>query len=570
MRDRNDTARILLIEDSETQGIQLQYLLENEGLQVDWVKSGEAGLDYLNNRLPDFIVLDYHLPGMRGDQFCGQVRMNTSTRNIPILMLTGDNQEVVERQGLESGADDHIPKTVEPAILLMRINALLREAHMSPLTAGASAHFRRPTLLIVDDSSTYLTYLTSELVQEGYAIDTAASADAALQQVKQNQDFDCILVDLVMPYLDGIALSKRLDQIRKAISNPFAILMITGQDNKDDMMRSLEAGADDFISKANDIVIIKARIRAALRRKFLHQENQRIIENFRAKELELAHVHAEKEAAEIRAAFAAELEQANQRLETANRELRETQTQLIQSAKMASLGQLVAGIAHEINNPLSFVMSHLLTVENRLQGVIEEVSPHLSKASAPKLDKIRQRLQDMHMGLERVKDLVVKLRTFSRIDEGEFNIVSIRENIESVLTLLQHRLKDRIRLRRQYSNDDTLACYPSLLNQAFMNILSNAIDAIEGQGEITITTGRMDSQFFISIADTGPGISDILRERIFEPFFTTKPIGAGTGLGLAITYRIIQKHEGYIEAHNRKAGGTEIIIKLPVDKSHGT
>ncbi len=166
-----------------------------------------------------------------------------------------------------------------------------------------------------------------------------------------------------------------------------------------------------------------------------------------------------------------------------------------------------------------------------------------------------------------MRDLVLKLRTFSRLDEGERKVVSIRECIESLLTILGHRLKDRIEVRKQYGEPDLLECYPSLLTQAVMNLVANAIDAIPGHGSITIITGSDGDAYRISVIDTGTGIPEHMRERILDPFFTTKPVGQGTGLGLSITYSIVRKHEGKLELTRAEGGGTDACIRLPLPRS---
>ena len=233
---------------------------------------------------------------------------------------------------------------------------------------------------------------------------------------------------------------------------------------------------------------------------------------------------------------------------------------------MASLGGLVAGVAHEINNPLAFLASHLGTVTRGLESIVPEIEPHLSLASRRVLGKLRERLKDMRLGFERVGDIVVKLRTFSRLDESDVKHVKIEENIESVLTLLQHKFKDRITIERQYGEIDVISCYPGPLNQVIMNLVSNAIDAIEGEGRITITTGGFDSTFILSVADTGKGIPMAIRDRVFEPFFTTKPVGAGTGLGLSISYGIIQRHNGTLDLESEEGKGTKFTIRIPTNQ----
>jgi two-component system NtrC family sensor kinase len=343
------------------------------------------------------------------------------------------------------------------------------------------------------------------------------------------------------------------------------VLMLSAYEHKENVARALEAGADDFVGKSTEMSLLRARLRALLRRKFLLEQNQRIVEEIRLREMETLRAKAEKEAAEARAALAEGLAKANAELEEANTKLRETQVHLIQSEKMASLGQLVAGIAHEINNPLSFALSNVFSIENWLATVMTEAAPCLAPDHVAKLDKARKRIADTGQGLERVRELVVKLRTFSRLDEGEFKTVDIKEAVESVLLFLRHKMSDRIEVRRNYAEDNMLACYAGQLNQVIMNVVANAVDAIDGKGAITVRTYRRDGMFTIAVADTGSGIPPEIQERIFDPFFTTKPVGQGTGLGLSISYGIIKSHDGRIEVSSDPGQGTEIRILIPVN-----
>jgi len=340
--------------------------------------------------------------------------------------------------------------------------------------------------------------------------------------------------------------------------------MLTSRETKEDMTRGLEAGADDFVGKSSDMAVLKARIRALLRRKFFQEENRRIVEELKNKELEAVRSRAEREAAEVRASLAEALAQTNRELEETNRKLRETQTHLIQSEKMASLGQLVAGIAHEINNPIAFVINNIFVVQETLDKLVAEAPESVSPNALPKLEKTRTRMNEMRVGVERVKDLVSKLRTFSRLDEGTFKTINIHESIESVLMLLRHKLEDRIEVERRYCDVDNLSCFAGELNQVLMNVIANAIDAIEGHGTIVLSTAQHDGFFVISVRDTGKGIPENIRTRIFEPFFTTKPVGHGTGLGLAISYGIVKAHNGSIECSSVEGEGTEFIVKIPI------
>jgi two-component system NtrC family sensor kinase len=263
--------------------------------------------------------------------------------------------------------------------------------------------------------------------------------------------------------------------------------------------------------------------------------------------------------------LAEKLIRVNRELEEANRRLKDIQAQLIQTGKMASLGRLVAGIAHEINNPLAFVLNNLFIVENGLDRVIPEAAPHLSELSLRKLRKVRARLAEMGEGLNRVKEPIVNLRSFSRLDEGEFKTIDVGASIDSVLRFLKHKMNGRIRVEKRYGAARRLSCYAGRLNQVWMNLLDNAVDAIAGAGKIVIRTSQADGLFVISVRDSGVGIPETIRGRIFDPFFTTKAVGQGTGLGLAISYGIVQDHHGSIEVESEIGVGTEFSVKIPLD-----
>jgi len=556
--DREDEL-VLVVEDSETQALKMMALLEEAGIRAWHSATAEDALDYLGGNRPNLIVIDYHLPWMRGDELCRQIRMNSATSDILVLILTDDAKDSVERQGLESGADDYVPKSVESDALMARIQALLRNQKRRADTSHRSqvSYFQKHRVAVVDDSLTYLEYLKKELEHDGYDVVAFEHGEEALDYLTK-MSCDCLLVDLVMPKMNGFELCLKLDNLRTRSGSWFPLLMVTGRDSKEDMMHALEAGADDFVSKSGDIAILRARIRALLRRKVQRDEHERISNEFRGKELEVVRERTEREAAERRGALA-------EQLEVANQELKETQAHLVQAAKMASLGELVAGIAHEINNPLAYVMSHLDTIERVLDGVANTIATHSSTPEAKLFEKAQVRLGDMRGGLERVRDLVVKLRTFSRLDEGAFKKVDMRENIESVLVILHHRFGERIEVETSYAGDNVIWCSPAPLNQVVMNLLSNAIDAIESDGNIQVRTERDSAAFRIVVADNGHGLAPEIKERIFEPFFTTKSIGKGTGLGLAITYRIVQSHRGRIDVRNRELGGTEFIVTIPLN-----
>jgi two-component system, NtrC family, sensor kinase len=565
----NRAFQIVVVEDSETQAFKLRLLLEEQSWEVSIAGTAEAALAALSDPLPHLILCDYHLPGMRGDEFCRHIRMNMNTRGIPILMMTSSAPDTAEIQSLESGADDYVSKSENPEVLLSRIRALLRkQLEQTAILNPQDSVFRSARILTIDDSPTDLAFISEELRSQGYDVETAATGMGGLSRLA-DEKFDCVLVDLVMPEMDGVEVCRRIAAMHQNLNSGVAVIILTASGSKGDLNRGLEAGADDFVGKSGDLAVLRARIQALMRRKFFQEENRRIIEELKTKEMETLQARAGRQMAEARVAMAEELVQANRDLQEANRKLKDTQAQLIQNEKMASLGQLVAGIAHEINNPLAFVLNNLFIVESGLDSLGPEIEPQLSELSLKKMRKARTRLGEMREGLDRVKELVLDLRTFSRLDEAELQAVDVAEAIDAVLLLLKHKMNGAIHLEKHYAPARTLYCFAGRLQQVLMNLIGNAVDAItskgDGKGTIFVTTRQTPEFFQISVRDTGAGIPEAIRSKIFDPFFTTKPVGQGTGLGLAISYGIVQDHGGSIEVHSEEGVGTEFIVKIPLN-----
>jgi len=258
-------------------------------------------------------------------------------------------------------------------------------------------------------------------------------------------------------------------------------------------------------------------------------------------------------------------------LEKANQHLRETQAQLVQSAKMASLGKLVAGIAHEINTPIGAVNSMQDTLFRTLEKLKNTIETRYPKEQI-KVSRLEENLKVIdeskkviNSGTERVINIVKRLRSFARLDEAELKTVDIHEGLEDTLTLLHHDIKHNIQVKRNYGDIPPVSCYPGKLNQVFLNILVNAKQAIKGKGEIEITTYTKQKNVFIEIKDNGQGIDKEHLKKVFDPGFTTKGVGVGTGLGLSICYQIMQDHLGEILVESEVNRGSTFTVVLPMD-----
>ncbi|MEJ6483785.1 response regulator [Nostoc punctiforme UO1] len=457
----------------------------------------------------------------------------------------------------------------------------------------------KKNILVVDDTPDNLRLLSAMLTAQGFEVRKALNGKMALTACQMVLP-DVILLDINMPGMDGYQVCQQLKADDKTCEVP--VIFISALDDVVDKVKAFDVGGVDYIAKPFHGAEVVLRIE--------NQINLRLLQ--------------------------VRLQEKNFLLQEALDNLKSAQVQQIQNEKMVALGQLVAGLAHEINNPISFIYGNLQYAGQYVQDLVNIIEVYQQEYPKP-TPKIQQISQDvdlnfmikdlqnligaMYRGSDRIREIVLALQHFSRHDEAEMKRVNIHEDIENTLVMLQHRLRESadrpaIIVVKDYGNLPLVTCYASELNQVFMHLLNNAIDAIEeGMGseecgvgnqsfnpysripldgsrstwestpvpalgetskpqwlfptpQIRIHTEVTDlNTIKIAIADNGPGIEESVRSRLFDPFFTTKPVGKGSGLGLSISYQIIvQKHRGNITCTSSVGQGAEFAIEIPIEQ----
>ncbi|MEH1787360.1 response regulator [Nostoc sp.] len=412
-------------------------------------------------------------------------------------------------------------------------------------------------ILIVDDNPTNLSVLCEALNSEGFRFRVAVDGESAIAQAERNQP-ELILLDVQMPGIDGFETCRRLKA--NPVTQNIPIIFTTALADIESKTKGFCLGAVDYIPKPFAQEEVIARVRVHLQLKQLNESLE-------------------------------------QQVSDRTKALQQAQVQLVQQEKLSTLGELIAGIGHEINNPVNFISSNIPPLQEYITGVTELLRLYEQEYPNPTakitttihnldlnfvLEDMVKILNSLKLGSERIQNISNSLRNFCRSDSDAKISADLHQGLDSTLMILQHRLKangDRpqIEVIKNYGLLPHINCYLGQMNQVFMNILANAVDALDDaimQGKISnlipqiqITTEINSEQLvIIRIADNGIGVPERLKKRLFEPLFTTKTVGKGTGLGLSIAYEIVvEKHNGVLEVNSQPGGGTEFIIKIPDD-----
>jgi signal transduction histidine kinase len=389
-------------------------------------------------------------------------------------------------------------------------------------------------VLIVDDSKlirmTIRDLLNTHFTPQEMQIEMAEDGDQALALFGTYEP-NIILLDIMMPKVDGIEVLMHLQE--RILKGEVQTIMITGMGDDQTLSKCFDLGASDFISKPIQDVALTSRLKGAIRQHHLIQSLNRL-----------------------------------------NQELTLAKNQMVQAEKMAAVGQLAAGIAHEINNPVGYISSNIHTLKKYYQNWKSGKNQHIFDLDTD----IQEIFEDLDFGVDRIKEIVDSLRSFSRIDNiSEINQFDVEQGIRDTLNVARHRYKYIADVQIEFGNVPLIYANGGKINQVFLNILINAADAIKSAqgedgrtGQISIETKYIsqDETVEIKFVDNGTGMDEETLQRLYNPFFTTKPVGSGTGLGMSLSYDIVvHEHKGKIMAKSELGNGTEFTVLLPVGKA---
>ncbi|MFT6962246.1 MAG: signal transduction histidine kinase [Flammeovirgaceae bacterium] len=410
----------------------------------------------------------------------------------------------------------------------------------------------RCTILVVDDERANLMVLMELLsnMGENYRVISAPNGKIACDLALSKQPH-VIVMDWEMPEMNGIEALKKLKANPETSDIP--VIMATAvRTDTENVIEALEAGASDYVRKPIEMLELQTRVKSALKLSISLKQ----------------------------------IKEQNKVLSDTLKELQSSHLQLTQSEKMATVGTLTAGIAHEINNPVNFIQNGVESISIILKDLFDLLDKYdvmlakenLSESFLSEIKNFKEEMEyeevkkdgeemvaHLKDGANRTSEIASLLKNYSRKDASEMVRANVHDGIDATLVLLKHHLTGRINIVREFdTNIPPLYCFPNQMNQVFMNLIHNSIQAIENEGEIKIKTSHNAERLFVEVTDSGIGMSEEVQKKIFEPFFTTKDVNKGTGLGMSITKDIIEKHEGIVEIRSKVGSGTTFILSFPI------
>lgn len=532
--ESQESKTVLVIDDSPTFREELKSVLESSGHTVITAETGEEGLRVAVDSRPAVIVVDGVLPGIDGSTVIRRIRADAALRSTPCILLTASEGRSGELKALDAGADAYVRKDEDTGIILARVTAVLRSSGSSSAVVSTSSLLGPKRILTVDDSLTYLHEVAAELREEGYDVVPARSGEEALELLSV-QTVDCILLDLVMPGLSGQETCRRIKGT--AVWRDIPLIMHTALEEQDAMIEGINAGADDYIAKSSDLEVLRARVRAQLRRKQFEDENRSIREQLLQKELEVAAANSARELAETRATFVEELKQKNSELEAFS-----------------------YSVSHDLRAPLR-------SIDGFSQLLLEGYSSKID-------DKGQDYLRRVCESAQRMGELIDDLLSLSRVSRSELKRDQI--DLSSIARVVFEELKKKdperhmeLRAAKQLLADAD----GRLIRIAFENLLGNAwkftTNVLDAWIEIGSEQMQEGTVFFIR--DNGAGFDMNYAENLFRPFqrLHSESEFPGTGIGLATVHRIINRHGGRIWAKGAVREGATFYFTIPSAKPGG-
>ena len=538
------TKTVLIVDDDRIIREQLQKELKREFFKTFLASDGKTALESLNREEIDIVILDVRLPDMDGLEVLKEIKEKRP--DCEVIVITGMGSQEIAIKSLRKGAIDYIEKPIE----MDELSAALGRAQEK--LADKKELSYKNMLLVIDDDEAVVKRLKKVLEKEGYEVVGANSGKEGLNIIANNK-IDVVITDIKMDDMDGIQVIQRAKKFYRDIEG----IVVTGFKDQELAIRSLRAGAIDYITKPINLDELLFSIKRAIERINLNRDRL-----YRNRELKIS--------SEIISKMNEELER---RIEERSKELDQTQAQLFQTSKLATLGEMSAGLAHEMNQPLggiSLIIKHMNKLMDR--GILSN-------------EEIESGLGDIETSVKRMARIIQHIRTFARQDTLAFLQVDVNETIDSALSLLgeQLRLHD-IGVLLELSPDlPTITGEPYQLEQVWINLISNARDALDEKEKQISEGGAQNTDYKkllnistiydkesempsveVRFTDNGVGLEEEQKERIFEPFFTTKEVGKAMGLGLSICHGIIESHKGEILTESKAGGETIFRVILPI------